>query len=292
MTRPTLNYKKCSYCNRRASLIRFPEHIQNPLPLKKNICIDCKATGEDLKYAELRDSKLGERTKYLNDYFLKNPDKKAALTDYLFKKGLKEFEAKTELYCAFCVSHKPRSEFSGSNLEYKKNTKGNMRCCDECTRIGKNTDEWRRLKANRQAKAIVQKRKAKNAKKTPFTKESQCRDYLLKHIPGSQCEVPNSAGIIDLLTPKRLIEIKDTAGWKSALGQLLAYKFAHEDDLSSDWPHKLTAVLFKLPTAGLNIDLMFSTFKHYNIDVFTTWSEIDDPHNYFQLLVEAESNNA
>lgn len=290
MTRPTLNYKKCSYCNRRASLIRFPEHIQNPLPLKKNICIDCKATNEDLKYAEWRESKLSKRTKYTHDYFLKNPDKKTKLAAYVFQKNLAAFEAKTELYCTFCVSHKPRSEFSGSNLEYKKHTRGNMRCCDECIRIGRNTDEWRRREANRKAKARTQKRKAKNAKKTLFIKESQCRDYLLKHIPDSQCEVPNSAGIIDLLTPKRLIEIKDTAGWKSALGQLLAYKFAHENDLSSDWPHKLTVVLFKLPKAGVDIDLMFSTFKHYNIDVFTTWSEVDDPH-YFQLLVEAESNN-
>lgn len=54
--------------------------------------------------------------------------------------------------------------------------------------------------------------------------ESQVRDSLAASIPGSRTEVPCSAGVVDILTPEQVIEVKSTRLWKSGLGQLLAYK--------------------------------------------------------------------
>lgn len=46
---------------------------------------------------------------------------------------------------------------------------------------------------------------------------------------GGECEVRTLVGFIDVLTPKVLYEVKEARGWKSALGQVLAYGRSYPD---------------------------------------------------------------
>jgi len=116
-------------------------------------------------------------------------------------------------------------------------------------------------------------------------KESDLQQYIHKHVGGER-ELQTEAGAIDLLTPTRLIEVKEYKGWKGALGQLLSYDYALNQNPNEIWLQKLTVVLYWLtvpPRAELNT--MFSTFKHFNIEVFTTWSK--DEHSLQNLLDNA-----
>lgn len=49
------------------------------------------------------------------------------------------------------------------------------------------------------------------------------RDYLADTIPESRVEVIIDSGIVDILTPDTVIEVKKATNWKHALGQTLAY---------------------------------------------------------------------
>ena len=54
-------------------------------------------------------------------------------------------------------------------------------------------------------------------------KEYIYRDYLADNIPNSRAEVMIASGIVDILTPDKVIEVKKADNWKHALGQTLAY---------------------------------------------------------------------
>lgn len=64
--------------------------------------------------------------------------------------------------------------------------------------------------------------------------ESKVRDVLAARIHGSRTEIPCSAGIVDIVTPKEIIEVKRAPLWKAAMGQALAY--------SQDFPDKTPRV--------------------------------------------------
>ncbi len=49
------------------------------------------------------------------------------------------------------------------------------------------------------------------------------RDYLADNMPDSSIEVTIESGIVDILTPDKVIEVKKADNWKHALGQTLAY---------------------------------------------------------------------
>lgn len=53
--------------------------------------------------------------------------------------------------------------------------------------------------------------------------EFRVRDKLASSIPGAKTEVHCSSGIIDILTPTEVIEVKRASMWKAAMGQVLAY---------------------------------------------------------------------
>lgn len=54
-------------------------------------------------------------------------------------------------------------------------------------------------------------------------KERAIRDRLAAQIPGSQIEVPTSSGRIDILTPSKVIEVKNVRQYKHAIGQVVSY---------------------------------------------------------------------
>lgn len=54
-------------------------------------------------------------------------------------------------------------------------------------------------------------------------KEYVYRDYLVDNILGSKAEVSIKSGIVDILTPDKVIEVKKANNWKHALGQTLSY---------------------------------------------------------------------
>lgn len=60
------------------------------------------------------------------------------------------------------------------------------------------------------------KRKNKNA-------ESRVRDAIASGIEGAVVEVHCSAGVVDVVTPDEIIEVKRAKMWKAAMGQVLAY---------------------------------------------------------------------
>ncbi|AUF82158.1 hypothetical protein TetV_066 [Tetraselmis virus 1] len=67
-----------------------------------------------------------------------------------------------------------------------------------------------------------------SSKRTKLTKqkrtlESTVRDRLAKQLVGSRIEVPCSSGLIDIVTPTEIIEVKRAPLWKAAMGQILAY---------------------------------------------------------------------
>lgn len=51
------------------------------------------------------------------------------------------------------------------------------------------------------------------------------RDYLWHTFKHSQKEVTIDTGIVDVMTPDKVIEVKKAANWKHALGQVLAYSY-------------------------------------------------------------------
>ena len=54
-------------------------------------------------------------------------------------------------------------------------------------------------------------------------KEYVYRDYLTDNIPGARSEVIINSGVVDVVSPDRVIEVKKSENWKHALGQSLAY---------------------------------------------------------------------
>ena len=61
------------------------------------------------------------------------------------------------------------------------------------------------------------------------TKEWFYRDKLCKSYPGSKTEVRCDHGLIDVLTPDEVIEVKRLKDFKSALGQVVAYGHCYPD---------------------------------------------------------------
>jgi hypothetical protein len=51
------------------------------------------------------------------------------------------------------------------------------------------------------------------------------RDYLWHTYPDSAKEVAIETGIVDIMTPELVIEVKKAANWKHAMGQVLAYSY-------------------------------------------------------------------
>jgi hypothetical protein len=61
------------------------------------------------------------------------------------------------------------------------------------------------------------------SKRHTSIRESKVRDRLADSIPGSLKEVRCSSGVVDVVTPHEIIEVKRAPLWKAALGQVLAY---------------------------------------------------------------------
>lgn len=59
----------------------------------------------------------------------------------------------------------------------------------------------------------------------PLSPEYCYRDFLYHTIPNSRIEHRITSGIIDLVTPTQVIEVKKSQNWKHALGQALSYAF-------------------------------------------------------------------
>jgi hypothetical protein len=53
--------------------------------------------------------------------------------------------------------------------------------------------------------------------------EKAIRDSLAAQMPGSQTEVSTSSGRIDILTPSKVIEVKNVRKYKHAIGQVVSY---------------------------------------------------------------------
>jgi hypothetical protein len=51
------------------------------------------------------------------------------------------------------------------------------------------------------------------------------RDYLWHTYPDSAKEVAIETGIVDIMTPELVIEVKKAANWKHSMGQVLAYSY-------------------------------------------------------------------
>ena len=66
------------------------------------------------------------------------------------------------------------------------------------------------------------KKKAKVRREYVRNSERAVQLRLAKHLKG-KCEVETPVGRIDVLTDSEIIEVKTARGWKSALGQVLAY---------------------------------------------------------------------
>ena len=60
-------------------------------------------------------------------------------------------------------------------------------------------------------------------KSKTFHKESAIRDRLAAQIPDSQTEVSTATGKIDILTPSKVIEVKNVRQYKHAIGQVVSY---------------------------------------------------------------------
>jgi len=58
-------------------------------------------------------------------------------------------------------------------------------------------------------------------------RECALRDLLAVNEPEAMIEAHTRVGKIDLLLPDAVVEVKHIAGWKVALGQVLAYAFHH-----------------------------------------------------------------
>lgn len=64
--------------------------------------------------------------------------------------------------------------------------------------------------------------------------EARVRDRIAGVTPGSRTEVPCSSGVVDIVTPREIVEVKRAQLWKAAMGQVLAY--------SADFPGKTPRV--------------------------------------------------
>lgn len=84
-------------------------------------------------------------------------------------------------------------------------------------------------------------------------KEYVYRDYIADNIPGAKSEVIIESGIVDVLAPNKVIEVKKAENWKHALGQSLAY--AAELKMAP-----CVALIGKLPPVSQKI------LKHYGVD--------------------------
>jgi hypothetical protein len=69
----------------------------------------------------------------------------------------------------------------------------------------------------------VEKAKSLEVSKGKKTPERQVEFALSKEHPGCKRQVRTPVGIIDLLTPSEIIEVKTAKDWKGALGQVLVY---------------------------------------------------------------------
>lgn len=68
------------------------------------------------------------------------------------------------------------------------------------------------------------------------------------------------AGIIDIITPTEIIEIKDWIAWKSALGQLLAYSRYYQQ-------HKLAVYFIGHKPRPSTMQVIVDTLTFYNISI-------------------------
>jgi len=288
----------CQYCLTHKDLIDYSQEYQDP-NLKIKICNQCHAEGRNTaeykaaqnlarierqkkRYSE--DPEFRARQKKISiarhkERYASDPEYRAKVhrtsVAYNRKRSKADFEKSSSAYCNYCHKHLPKLQFSEDQLVYGVTS----RICVDCFLSEENGEAG---KARRKAKAQAkQQRRCSVPQAYGGGKERDLQKYIQDRI-GGELEVQNDAGVIDILTPTRLIEIKTFNGWKECLGQLNAYQFAHSMDLHNLHLHKPTAVLFWECTPGVPTDLMFSTFKHFNIEVFTTWS--NDKHSLQHLL--------
>ena len=114
--------------------------------------------------------------------------------------------------------------------------------------------------ARAKSAAVFEKKKRRNA-------ESRVRDALASRIPGSRTEVPCSAGVVDVVTPGEIIEVKRAPLWKAALGQALAY--------SGDFPGRAPRVHLFGPEAE-NFRLAAVTCERFGVRLTATGADGED----------------
>lgn len=291
----------CQYCLTHKDLIDYSQEYQDPY-LKIKICNQCHAEGRNTaeykaaqnlariekqkkRYREDSEFRARQKAKQKERY-ADDPEfrKRAYRTTLAYKRKIAKaaFDKSPTAYCVYCREHLPKLHFTEDQRVYGVK----VRTCVDCL-----LNEKQREEEKEQRRILRESRyRIKQAKRCSVPqaygggKERDLQKYIQDRI-GGELEVQNDAGVIDILTPTRLIEIKAFYGWKECLGQLNAYQFAHSMDLHNLHLHKPTAVLFWECTPGVPTDLMFSTFKHFNIEVFTTWSK--DEHSLQNLLDNA-----
>lgn len=93
---------------------------------------------------------------------------------------------------------------------------------------------------------------------TYVSKEKEIQKILHQKM-GGKIEVETTAGKIDLLTDKYLVEIKNYYDWKCAIGQLIAYSYNNKDKIK-------VVYLFDVPENNI-INEIKNICKEYNIRV-------------------------
>jgi len=117
-------------------------------------------------------------------------------------------------------------------------------------------------------------------------KEFEVRDELFNSIPGSKKEVKCETGIIDILTPTEIIEVKHVTKYKHAFGQIFSYSKSYpnhqkrihlyyiEDNISTN-----NDKIYKIPDCFLELCANMNVIITYH----TTNKDISD-QNYIVVM--------
>lgn len=87
--------------------------------------------------------------------------------------------------------------------------------------------EWTKQHANNEAFTAALEAVRREPERECFEKQAVAR--LVAVLTNAQTEVATEYGLIDILTPTELIEVKVAPKWKHAIGQVLAYSVAYPE---------------------------------------------------------------
>lgn len=118
---------------------------------------------------------------------------------------------------------------------------------------------------NEDIEKIIKKLHRKYARKLDKENpEKQVEKKLIKRLSNSKNQVVTDVGIIDILTPTEIIEVKAAKSWKSALGQVLVYGGRYPN-------HKMRIHLFGSVTKDMEHIIMRECDR---FGVIVTWEDL------------------